>query len=203
MTILGREYMRETKIDFIRHTRLRDVDGSFCYGASDLDVAESFLEEAESVRRALEGRTYDATFTSPLRRARKLAAFCGYETATIDPRLAERNFGEWEMRPWDELYSEIRRQPDLLLLEERNPELVTPPGGESIDEMRHRVTDLVEEVCLHPEWERVAFFCHGGVINMGRWIKGVIDFSDLFIDIPHYGSITTLSFTPDELAHNE
>lgn len=47
--------MRETKIDFIRHTRLRDVDGTFCYGASDLDVAESFREEAESVRRALRG----------------------------------------------------------------------------------------------------------------------------------------------------
>ena len=191
--------MRETKIDFIRHTRLCGVDGSFCYGASDLDVAESFREEAESVRRALEGRTYDATFTSPLRRARKLAAYCGYETATVDPRLAERNFGEWEMRPWDELYKEIRRQPDLLLLEERNPELVTPPGGESIVEMRRRVTSLVEEVCLHPEWERVAFFCHGGVVNIGRWIKGVIDFSDLFIDLPHYGSITTLSFVPEEL----
>lgn len=191
--------MRETKIDFIRHTRLRNVDGTFCYGASDLDVAESFREEAESVKCALEGRTYDATFTSPLRRARKLAAYCGYETATVDPRLAERNFGEWEMRPWDELYSEIRRQPDLQLLEERNPELVTPPGGESIAEMRRRVTSLVEEVCLHPEWERVAFFCHGGVINMGRWIKGVIDFSDLFIDLPHYGSITTLTFVPEEL----
>lgn len=195
--------MRETKIDFIRHTRLRDVDGTFCYGASDLDVAESFREEAESVRRALEGLTYDATFTSPLRRARKLAAYCGYETATVDPRLAERNFGEWEMRPWDELYSEIRRQPDLLLLEERNPELVTPPGGESIAEMRRRVADLVEEVCLHPEWERVAFFCHGGVINIGRWIKGVIDFSDLFIDLPHYGSITTLTFAPEELTDVE
>lgn len=195
--------MRETKIDFIRHTRLCGVDGTFCYGASDLDVAESFREEAESVRRALEGRAYDATFTSPLRRARKLAAYCGYETATVDPRLAERNFGEWEMRPWDELYTEIRRQPDLLLLEERNPELVTPPGGESIAEMRCRVADLVEEVCLHPEWERVAFFCHGGVINIGRWIKGVIDFSDLFIDLPHYGSITTLTFAPEELTDVE
>lgn len=191
--------MRETKIDFIRHTRLCGVDGTFCYGASDLDVTESFREEAVSVRRALEGRNYDAAFTSPLRRARKLAAYCGYETATVDPRLAERNFGEWEMRPWDELYSEIRRQPDLQLLEERNPELVTPPGGESIAEMRCRVADLVEEVCLHPEWERVAFFCHGGVINIGRWIKGVIDFSDLFIDLPHYGSITTLTFAPEEL----
>lgn len=195
--------MRETKIDFIRHTRLCGVDGTFCYGASDLDVTESFREEAESVRRALEGRNYDAAFTSPLRRARKLAAYCGYETATVDPRLAERNFGEWEMRPWDELYSEIRRQPDLQLLEERNPELVTPPGGESIAEMRCRVADLVEEVCLHPEWERVAFFCHGGVINIGRWIKGVIDFSDLFIDLPHYGSITTLTFAPEELTDVE
>lgn len=38
---------------------------------------------------------------------------------------------------------------------------------------------------------------------MGRWIKGVIDFSDLFIDLPHYGSITTLSFTPEELTSAE
>lgn len=188
-----------TKIDFIRHTHLAGVDGSFCYGATDLDVADSFVEEATAVQLTIEDREYDAVFSSPLRRARKLAAYCGYDEARIDPRLAERNFGEWEMKPWIPLFDEIREREGLSEAEQLNPELVTPPGGESIAEMRDRVASLVREVCLHPEWEHVAFFCHGGVINMGRWMTGEIDQAHLFTDVPHYGSVTTLSFAPEDL----
>lgn len=191
--------MDKTQIDFIRHTRLKGVDGTFCYGITDIDVADTFPEEAAAVREQIAGRVYDAVFTSPLRRARKLADFCGYgETARVDRRLAEHNFGEWEMKPWDELFREIRRRDDLTPAQRLHPELVTPPGGEGLCAMRDRVAGLLREVASRTEWRRVAFFCHGGVVNMGRWIAGEVDEGHLFSDVPAYGSVTTLAFGPED-----
>lgn len=185
-----------TRIDFIRHTRLKGISGSLCYGATDLAVADTFPTEAEEVRLALEGRVYDAVFTSPLQRAGRLADYCGFGGVAVqDHRLAERDFGDWEMRPWAEVYAEVRRRPDLTPAEERNPELVTPPHGEGIEEMSDRVADLIREICLRDEWHHVACFCHGGVINMARRLQGIISTSDLFIDVPPYGSVTTLTFS--------
>ena len=58
----------------IRHTRTAVVPGT-CYGNSDVDVAGSFPEEAERVRVRLEGERFDAIYSSPLQRCRKLAIF--------------------------------------------------------------------------------------------------------------------------------
>ena len=45
-------------------------------------------------------------FPSPLTRARKLAAYCGYPNPTLDDRLKEMNMGDWEMRLYDDIAKE-------------------------------------------------------------------------------------------------
>jgi alpha-ribazole phosphatase len=112
----------------------------------------------------------------------------------VDDRLAERDFGVWEMQPWFDLLDEVRQQEGLSPLEMEHPELVAPPGGESTEAMMERVRSLVTEIRGHREWVRVACFCHGGVINMARLMVGDIEMGDLFIDVPHYGSVTSIDF---------
>lgn len=178
-------------IDWIRHTSLY-VTGATAYGQSDLPVAPTFDEEAAVVKENLEQRHYDMIFTSPLTRARQLCEHCGYTDAIVDPRLMERNFGEWEMKPWDEVYAIMAKHPDSHLYGDRL-ELMVPPGGESIEELTGRVKEFIQEVQMQ-RWKRVAVFCHGGVINSARYWHGEIDLDHLFIQVPHYGTVTSLDY---------
>lgn len=55
------------EVFLIRHTKTAVIPGT-CYGNSDVDVADSFLEEAGKVRERLKGESFDAVYSSPLQR---------------------------------------------------------------------------------------------------------------------------------------
>ncbi|MBR8714075.1 histidine phosphatase family protein [Porphyromonas levii] len=178
------------RIDWIRHTSL-NITGATCYGQTDLKVADTFADEAAVVRHRLEGRKYDAVFTSPLSRAQDLCIFCGYdEMATRDPRLMERNFGEWELKPWTEVFALMKEQPEKYV--DAKGEAI-PPSGETVDQLIERVRAFVQEV-RRERYRRVAVFCHGGVINSARLCQGLIGLEELFVGVPEYGSVTTLEY---------
>ena len=84
----------------IRHTSVGVPKGT-CYGWTDVPVADTFEQEAAETKRNLESmldnNKLDIVFSSPLTRARKLAAFCGYDNPVTDDRLKEMNMGDWEM----------------------------------------------------------------------------------------------------------
>ena len=85
----------------VRHTRPA-IPENVCYGATDLDVAATFEEEAARVIEALPPA--ERLVTSPLRRCRLLAERIGAARAlvpAIDVRLREMDFGAWEGMPWE------------------------------------------------------------------------------------------------------
>ena len=63
-------------IVLVRHTSVGVPKGT-CYGWSDVPVAETFEDEAAETKRNLGTDAFDAVFSSPLTRARKLAEYCG------------------------------------------------------------------------------------------------------------------------------
>ena len=90
-------------VTLIRHTKLKAADG-VCYGRTDLDVADTFEEEAALVIE--QAPAADAIISSPLTRCQKLAhqiAAALSIDVTLDPRLQEMNFGAWEGRRWSEI----------------------------------------------------------------------------------------------------
>ncbi|BDD90775.1 phosphoglycerate mutase [Pandoraea sp. NE5] len=110
-----------------------DVASSVCYGQTDLPVDAARFDACVAAMRAglaaqLDGRTPTAIHSSPLLRARRaadaLATSFGVPV-TEDARLAEMDFGAWEMRPWDNL---DRRDLDAWA---RDIHGFSPPGGES------------------------------------------------------------------------
>lgn len=178
------------RIDWIRHTSL-DITGAICYGQTDLKVSATFSEEAEVVRQKLSEHRYDAVFTSPLSRAEDLCIFSGYgDIAIREPRIMERAFGEWEMKPWAEVFALMKENPQKYV--DSNGEAI-PPSGETVDELIHRVRAFVLEV-RRQRYHRVAIFCHGGVINSARFCQGLIELDKLFVGVPEYGSVTTLEY---------
>lgn len=184
------------KIDWIRHTSLEVTGTEICYGRTDVNVSETFEEEADAVRQVIEGREYDAVYTSPLQRAHKLARHCGF-APTPDPRIQERDFGSWEMKTWDEIIPTLSLPDGLDYLEyATHLGMAAPPNGETMRTFISRVRDFIEEV-RRSSAERIAVFCHGGVINSARFLSGETDIEHLFVYLPHYGSVTTLEYPRD------
>ena len=92
-------------IVLVRHTSVGVPKGT-CYGWSDVPVAETFETEAAETKKNLGDREFDAVFSSPLTRARKLAVYCGWPSPIVDDRLKEMNMGDWEMKLFDEIEDE-------------------------------------------------------------------------------------------------
>ena len=170
------------EIYLIRHTSV-DVPAGYAYGQTDVPLKASFTEEADRVRQALDGHTFDQVWSSPLSRCRRLAAYCGYPDPMIDSRLMEVNFGEWEMKSWDEVSSDSRSVPwfDDWLHE-------PTPGGESFADQCRRVSSFLEDLrCA--SFRKVLLFAHGGVLTAARVYAGEYPVEEAFKHLPSYGEM--------------
>ena len=166
-------------LTLIRHTRVAVPPGT-CYGWTDVPVADTFLQEAEAVRQRLQGMSFDAVFTSPLTRARKLATFCGFPDAIDDPRLREMNMGEWEMQRYDDI-----TDPHLQRWYDDYLHLPTT-GGESFPMLYERVSAFLDEIRTRP-YHHVAIFAHAGVLACAGIWAGLWKAEDAFSHQVEYG----------------
>ena len=120
----------------VRHTRPRVLPG-ICYGRTDLDLADSFVQEAEGLMRRLGDLSGAALYSSPLRRCARLAHRLG--EPCFDERLREMDFGGWESRRWAEI--------DRAEIDAWAADLADwrPPGGETVREVAERALGFVTE----------------------------------------------------------
>ena len=170
------------EVILIRHTQVA-VEKGTCYGWSDVPVAETFETEALVTKHKLETfGTFDAVFSSPLSRARKLAEFCGYGDAVIDDRLKEMNMGDWEMRKYDDI-----ADPYIQTWYKDYLNLPTP-NGESFPIMYQRVSHFLDELKPQP-FKRVAIFAHGGVLICAGIYGKLFSKEDAFNHLTNYGGI--------------
>ncbi len=174
------------KLYLIRHTSV-DVPKGICYGYSNVGLNSSFPEEANKVRQYIEGIGFDAVYSSPLFRCAQLTQYCGFENAIFDARLKELNFGDWEMKVWDEI-----TDPNL---ENWYQNWLSNPAtnGESFMDQYQRFSGFMAD--LPTRAENVAVFTHGGIINCARVYAGTATFENVFNDTPDYGSVTELDMS--------
>lgn len=157
------------EIVLVRHTSV-DVPRGVCYGSSDVGVAEDRFEaEASMVKdrlRLIDTHGY-MVLTSPLKRCRRLCDACGFGlSARIEPLLTERDFGEWELKCYNEI-----TDPQLHVwygdwLNTR------PTGGESFRDVMERVSELIYRLQANGV-ERLLAFTHGGVIAAAQAVCGM------------------------------
>lgn len=170
------------EIILIRHTSV-DVPPGTCYGWSDVPVRDTFEQEAEVTKQQLE--TYggiDIAFTSPLTRARKLAAYCGFPDAFPDDRLKEMNMGDWEMCHYDDIHDPY--------IEEwyQNFMQLPTPNGESFPMQCQRVAAFLDEL-REKDYQRVAVFSHGGVLVAAGIYGRLFTPEDAWDHLVEYGGI--------------
>ena len=176
------------EIYFVRHTSV-DVPKGICYGSTDVEVSSTFIEEASKVKKELSNLKFDKVFSSPMKRAIKLASYCGFSYAEIDSRLVEFNFGDWEMQSYDSLY----RKDALFRIWCNNYLNVRCPNGDSLMDQIHRVKSFISDIYCKG-YNCVCVFCHGGVLAIAQSISNKVRMEDTFKKIPPYGSIIHCEF---------
>jgi alpha-ribazole phosphatase len=145
-------------IYLIRHTTPAVARG-MCYGQTDLDVTESFHQEAAVIRQHLP-RNIGRVYSSPLKRCTLLAQELFPDLPVeLRPGLMEIHCGRWEMRAWDDLPPE-----------EVNPWMadfvqVRIPGGESYIDLHQRVTRCWDAISREKALGDIAVIAHGGVLR--------------------------------------
>lgn len=174
--------IKTMEVILIRHTKVGVAKGT-CYGQTDVPLAETFEQEAAVTKHELEAYgPFDAVYSSPLSRATKLAAYCGYPEPLLDDRLMEMNMGEWEMQ----LYDEIN---DSRLDAWYNDYMHLPtPGGESFPMMRQRVAAFLDDVKMK-DYQRIAVFTHGGVLIAASLYAGLYSETDAWQHQTDYGGV--------------
>lgn len=174
------------KITLIRHTRVA-VENGTCYGWTDVDVTADFETEARQVKQSLAGERFDAVYSSPLTRCRRLAAFCGFERPILDNRLKELNFGSWEMKNWNDI-TDSGLQPWF------QDWIHRPAGGaESYAALCRRVSEFLDEL-RHSGHNSACLFTHRGVIAGTMVYAGLCSMKDSFRHEVDYGSKKVFEF---------
>lgn len=170
------------EVVLVRHTSV-DVPRGTCYGQTDVPVADTFTQEADNTLQRLQPlMPFDAVYSSPLTRARMLAAHCGYDATVLDDRLMEMNMGQWEMQRFDDI-----QDPHL---QEWYDDFMYQPttGGESFYMLHLRVSQFLDQLRTLP-YGRVAIFAHGGVLISAGIYGGLFTEDDAWNHLAPYGGI--------------
>ena len=137
------------------------VAAGICYGRTDLAVADDQMAQTlEALSTALpHGLTL---YSSPLRRCASLATQLAQRlqspAAVIDARIAEIDFGSWEMQPWDDI---PRADIDAWA-----GDLVHyhPGGGESVLQMAERIATFHTDI--QRRQRDAIIICHAGAMRL-------------------------------------
>jgi len=109
----------------------------------DSPLTEKGIAQAKALGKSLEGLSFDAVYSSPLKRAQDTVkhAFNGKHTPILDERVVEVGLGAMEGMYWkdaDEKYA------GYSLFDPVN--YVPPPGGEVLTDMLERVNLFMEDI---------------------------------------------------------
>ncbi|WP_312520351.1 histidine phosphatase family protein [Massilia sp.] len=141
----------------VRHPQ-PDVAPGHCYGRTDLAASESDIARVQAALCSAGLPGDMPVYSSPLARCASLARRLANQPL-FDARLAEMNFGAWEMRHWDTIPRDEVDAWSADLLHYR------PGGGENVMDVAIRVAAFNNELA-HSGHERALVICHAGTIRL-------------------------------------
>ena len=115
-------------------------------GRADVGLDDVGIKQAELLGKYLSNWELEAIYASPIRRALETANIVArYQKVSV--RIAEGltdfDFGEWQSLS----EQQVRRlYPDLFNEWHNNPDKVRMPGGESLEDVRRRAVEVVNDI---------------------------------------------------------
>ncbi|MCX7097837.1 MAG: alpha-ribazole phosphatase [Methylococcales bacterium] len=144
-------------IYLIRHTQAADAAG-FCYGQTDVGLADSFPEDLQDVDDKLPDFSDGCrVISSPLTRCKQLAESL-FDGVEVDARIQELYFGDWEGQRFDDI--------DAVALQHWMDNFATekPPNGESFADLYQRSSEFWQDL-ISSDAEQLIIVTHAGVIR--------------------------------------
>ena len=189
--------MEATRIIAVRHGETAwNVDARI-QGQLDIGLNDTGRWQARRVGEALANEPITAVYSSDLGRAHETAQAVA-EVAGIpvvaDEGLRERSFGIFEGKTFDEIHE---TWPDHAHnWRKRIPEWEPPEGGESLLQLRERVTRTMQELAARHPGQQIVVVAHGGVLDtLYRVATGQEVNSPRTWELPN-GAINRLLWTP-------
>lgn len=138
------------------------------------------------LRAAVQARNWDRIVSSSLQRcaafARELAQ-ARRLPLRLDARLAEYHFGAWQGVPIERIAQE---QGDALARFWADPVACPPPGAETFQAFRERLTAALDQIAIEAMDQRVLVITHGGAIRLLRCLVEQRSYGDMAgIEVPH------------------
>lgn len=172
----------------VRHAE--PVDRDRCHGSRS-DPGLSRLGQRQATAVALRVRLLAnelgpvrRLLCSPAARALATAVPLGRDLGrqhTVDERWRERDWGDWEGRPWDELWTDA---PEAVTHDPTAYLAWTPPGGETPEEVAARIAPALTDALAGPGTTVVV--THAGAVRQA--LATALDLpltSTLRIEVPH------------------
>jgi broad specificity phosphatase PhoE len=176
----------------VRHGRVADRYQGVCYGRSDVELSDEGRRQSDALAEELAALPITHLVHSGLARSKWLAELIAARSAVaacVAPALVEFNFGQWELRPWQDIFAEIGEAMNDLT---RSPATFRPPSGETVHEMRDRVLTWYREL---PATGVIVAVAHGGVIAALRGALAGAPATEWPALIPSYGQWIELDET--------
>jgi probable phosphoglycerate mutase len=158
--------MDPTRIIAIRHGETSWNADARIQGQRDVDLNDTGRWQAGRVVEALAEEPISAIYSSDLSRAQSTAqpiAQVKGIPVIKHQGLRERSFGMFEGKTFDEIHEEWPEHAHNW--RKRIPEWQPPEGGESLLELRERVTRTMEELARKHPGEQIVVVAHGGVLD--------------------------------------
>jgi probable phosphoglycerate mutase len=190
--------MEPTRIIAVRHGETSWNADARIQGQRDIGLNDTGRWQARQVGRALADESISAVYTSDLERAQATAQSIADVTGVpVTPHegLRERSFGMFEGKTFNEIHEAWPEHAQNW--RKRIPEWAPPEGGESLIQLRERVTRTVEALAARHLGEQIVVVAHGGVLDaLYRVATGQEVNSPRTWELPN-GAINRLLWTPE------
>lgn len=154
---------KNTHIWLIRHGEPCPESRGRCYGRLNVGLSAEGQRQIHIVSQRLREEPISAVYVSPRKRAiesGEIIAQCHPCSITVEERLREIDFGDFEGRPYDEI---AQTHPEIYRQWMETPTEVQFPNGESFRKMQARVLESAREIYAHHRGETIVIISHGGV----------------------------------------
>ncbi|QNH95796.1 bifunctional RNase H/acid phosphatase [Corynebacterium anserum] len=189
---------RPTRFLLVRHGQTEMSVAKQFSGLSDPQLTETGQWQAAQVARYLGARGgIQAVVSSPLTRTQQTAQAIADQlglSVTTDEGLIEMDFGTWEGRSFQEIRAEYPDEHREFFLNATS----APPGGESQEDVYHRMEFVINRLVTEYEGANVVLVSHvtpiKSVIRLALQASGVV-FRTMHLDL---AGLSIVEFYPDD-----
>lgn len=172
--VTGKENSLNTTIYIIRHCEAEGNINNVFQGHTDGDISSRGELQLEKLKEACKKLSFDAVYSSPLKRAYKTAQAANFYfklPVIIENQLIEINGGDMEGTNWDQLQKKFPKEYPLWL---NNQSEFIAPNGESMREIYTRITTVIMDIVKKNKGKTICFVSHGCAIrNFLCFAKGL------------------------------